>query len=381
MLFGEGTFARIGAVASRFGNSALLVTGGGSLERSGRLDALLEDLSRHTVRTSRVTVKGEPTPALVDGAVREHRGAGAGVVIAVGGGSVLDAGKAVSAMLPVDGSVLDYLEEVGTPGSHSGVKVPFVAVPTTAGTGSEATKNAVLSHVGPEGFKVSLRHDNFVPDVAVVDPALALTCPAATTAACGMDALTQLLESFVSPAASPLTDALALSGLERAAASLVAACTRGTSDTGARAGMAYAALVSGITLANAGLGVVHGLAGALGGLYEIPHGVACGTLVGPATRVNISRLRDSGGGSAALAKYAAAGAVLAGGHGDESVEVLCDLLVETIERWVEELGIPRLADYGVMESGLDALASSAGQKNNPVTLTEGDIRGILASRL
>ena len=145
--------------------------------------------------------------------------------------------------------------------------------------------------------------------------------------------------------------------------------------------MAYAALVSGITLANAGLGVVHGLAGALGGLYEIPHGVACGTLVGPATRINISRLRESSGGSAALAKYAAAATALAGGLGDKSEEVLCDLLVETIERWVEELRIPRLGDYGVMESGLDALASSAGQKNNPVTLTEGDIRGILASRL
>jgi len=378
--FGEGTFSRLGRIASGFGGSALLVTGGRSLEVSGRLGDLLDDLERNAVRASRVSVNGEPSPELVDAAAGGHRGELPDVVIAVGGGSVLDAGKAVSAMLTVEGSVLEYLEEVGDPGAHGGEKVPLVAVPTTAGTGSEATKNAVLSRVGPGGFKVSLRHDSFVPDVAVVDPSLALTCPRATTAACGMDALTQLLESYVSPAASPITDALALGGMERVGKSLVAACTGGADDIVHRSGMAYAALAGGITLANAGLGVVHGAAAVLGGLFEIPHGVACGTILGAATRVNIERLRQEGGNEA-LSRYASAGAVLSGAGPGAGTEALCDILVETLDGWVEELGLPRLGEFAITDWDLDRVAAAAGLKNNPVALDTSDVRTILASRL
>lgn len=379
ILFGEGAFGRLGEITAGFGPVALLVTGGGSLERSGRLDALLSSLSDRSVRCEMVAVAGEPSPEMVDGAVAAHRGRAVSVVLAVGGGSVMDAGKAVSAMLPMEGPVLEYLEEVGDPSAHSGAKVPFIAAPTTAGTGSEATRNAVLSRTGPKGFKVSLRHDEFVPDVAVVDPSLALSCPAGTTAACGMDAFTQLLESLVSPAASPITDALALSGFERVRDSLVSAFTSGASDIEARAGMAYAALVSGLALANAGLGVVHGLAASVGGKFDVPHGVACGTLVGPATRANILRLREAGG-EEALLKYAMAGAAVTGRAG-ESAENLCDLLVEVIDRWVEELRIPRLGRYGITESDLDSLAASTAQKSNPVALSLNEVRGILAARL
>ena len=191
---------------------------------------------------------------------------GIDVVLSTGGGSVIDAGKAVSAMLRVEGSVAEYLEDVGTR-KHPGTKVPFVAVPTTAGTGCEATRNAVLSRVGPDGFKKSLRHDNFLPDAAVVDPVLTLSCPPDITAACGLDALTQLLESFVSTKASVLTDVLALSGLEHIGNSLVPACTNSGQDIDMRANLSYAALMSGITLTSAGLGTVHGFASSIGGLF------------------------------------------------------------------------------------------------------------------
>lgn len=378
--FGERSFERLGEIASGYGSMAVVVTGAGSLERSGRLDALLAMLDERAVRHTRVTVRGEPSPDVVDSAVAANRGKSVSVVVGVGGGSALDAGKAISAMLPVEGSVLEYLEEVGTPSAHSGAKVPFVAVPTTAGTGSEATKNAVLSRTGPQGFKVSLRHDNFVPDVAVVDPSLALSCPPSTTAACGMDAFPQLLESLVATGASPLTDALALSGLEYIRDNLLPACSTGAGGVEVRAGMAYAALLSGMALANAGLGVVHGLAAEIGGMFDVPHGVVCGTLVGAATRANISRLRESGDGGGALPKYAIAGATLTG-RGGADKERLCDLLVEAIEVWVAELGIPRLGEYGVRESDLDRLAGSVSQKNNPVKLSNDEVRGILADRL
>jgi alcohol dehydrogenase class IV len=241
----------------------------------------------------------------------------------------------------------------------------------------------VLSRVGPQGFKKSIRHDRFVPDLAVIDPELMTACPPDVSAACGMDAFTQLLESYVSTQASPFTDALAYSGLSFVKDSLVPACTTEGENIERRAAMAYAALVSGITLANAGLGVVHGLASPIGGHFSIPHGVVCGTLVGPETRVNIEKLRkEPPADPIALEKYGRIGALLCGmPFREEEIQACCDLLVERIDEWTETLAIPRLSEYGMRASDLDGIVQGAGNKNNPVALTEEEIKALVSMRL
>ena len=345
------------------------------------MDTLLADLKARGVDSFPITVEGEPSPDLVDRTAAENRGRSIDVVVGIGGGSAVDTAKAISAMLLQKGSAVDYLEDVGTGAIHDGRKVPCIAVPTTAGTGAEATKNAVLSRIGPDGFKKSLRHDHFVPNVAIVDPELSLSCPPDVTAACGMDAFTQLLESYVSTGASPMTDALALSGIEACARSLVKVCTSGATDVAARSDMAYAALLSGITLANAGLGIVHGLASPIGGYFDIPHGVVCGTLVGVASEVTIRKIHETAGPDCeALRKYARAGALIAG-RKTEDVDEGSRLLLETVQAWIEDLDIPSLGTYGVTEDDLDRIVKSAGCKNNPAKLTREGIREICARRL
>jgi len=376
--FGQGKLNDLPGILREFGNKALIITGASSLKSSGRWDVLVKALNQNNITHFDFTVTGEPSPDIVDGAVSRLRDKDIDVVASIGGGSVIDAGKAISAMLPHQGSVLDFLEAVGTK-LHSGEKVPFVAVPTTSGTGSEATKNAVLSRVGPDGFKRSLRHDNFVSDVALIDPELMLSCPPDITAACGMDAFCQLLESYVSTKSNPMTDALALSGLKLAKDNLVLACGSAAGDVSVRAPMAYASLISGITLANAGLGIVHGLASPIGGYFDIPHGVVCGTLIGAATRVNIYALKNSNDKSS-LKKYADIGALLTGCQTND-IELCCNLLIEKIEDWVEQLKLPYLSKYGIAESHLDQIIQSTGQKENPVELIESEIRKILLARM
>ena len=267
----------------------LVVTGSKSFLSSPHRQSLLRMVRTDSISLFECSLRGEPTVDQIDDLVSDFRGKGVGMVVAIGGGSVVDSGKAVSAMLTVQGSVRDFLEGVGTK-AHPGEKVPFVAVPTTAGTGSEATKNAVIRGNGDLLFKKSLRHENFVPDAAIIDPELMLSCPPDITAACGMDAFTQLLESYVSTKATPMTDALAFSGLQHLKEALLPVSTTEGTNIHHRTAMAYGALLSGITLANAGLGVVHGLAGPLGGLMEIPHGLVCGMLVAAASAMNIRLL-------------------------------------------------------------------------------------------
>jgi len=358
----------------------LVVTGTDSLDRTGNWKRCEESLRQASIRFRRYTFSGEPSPEQVDIAVKKFRPLSPDVVVAVGGGSVIDCAKAIAAMLSLGEPVTPYLEGVGTK-THPGKTLPFIAVPTTAGTGSEATKNAVISKVGKSGFKKSLRHDNFTPVCAIVDPELALSCPPKVTAACGMDAFTQLLESYVSPQASPVTDALALSGIEHIASALVPASTDRGDDIQLRSSLAYAAFLSGVTLANAGLGIIHGLAAPLGGLVSVPHGIVCATLVAEACRMNIKRIRElRGPEDIMLIKYARAGQVLSCAP-DADLLTSCDLLIRKLDEWTEILSIPRLGPYGVTESDLDALAVQAGQKNNPVQLGLNDVKAILRARL
>jgi alcohol dehydrogenase class IV len=382
IVFGPGGFDGLDRIVREFGRKALVVTGASSLDRSGKWDRLESRLRKEAILYERVTVEGEPSPDFIDSAVSAFRDRKIQVVLAVGGGSVVDAGKAISAMLPQDASVLDYLEGGGGR-THNGEKVPFIAVPTTSGTGSEATKNAVLSKVGDKGYKRSIRHDRFIPDVAVIDPELVLSCPPGISAACGMDAFTQLVESYVSTQASPFTDALAFSGISYLKDSLIPVCTTEGGSIGKRAAMAYASLVSGITLANAGLGVVHGLASPVGGFFPVPHGVVCGTLLGAATRINVEKLRSQGEeGRRVLSKYARIGALIRGRDPrEEDADLCCDLLVETIDGWTEQLRIPRLGQYGIRPSHFDKILEGTTNKNNPVKLNKEEIKDLLSMRL
>jgi alcohol dehydrogenase class IV len=320
----------------------------------------------------------EPTPIVVDAIVELERSRWSGdgpwtpaaAVVAVGGGSALDTGKALSAALMHPRPISEYLEGVGTE-RLSGEKIPFVAVPTTAGTGTEATKNAVLSKVGVDGFKKSLRHDRLVPDIAVVDPLLHTRCPPEVTAASGMDAVAQLLEAYVSTGANPLTDALALDGLASAGRSFIRAVERGESDVEARAGMAYAAYLSGRCLANAGLGVVHGLAGPAGAHSAAPHGVFCGVLIAPATEMLVERLvgeRDSMG---TLGKLGAAGRALAG-RGATSMEAQIQLLLDRLIEFARIGQLPRLRTFGFTDSLLQRVAREGNSKSCPVTFDESE---------
>ena len=381
VLFGPGKLRELPALIREFGGTVLLVTGAGTLGRSGSLSRFVDRMHAESLQYLLYTVEGEPSPDLVDRAVAEYGDAGVRVVVAVGGGSALDAGKAISAMLLKKEPVERYIE--GQPGyrTHDGLKVPFIAVPTTSGTGSEATNNAVISRVGKNGYKRSLRHHTFIPEVALIDPELMLGMPPGLTAASGMDAFTQLLEALVSPYASRYTDAIALSGIEHFSRSFIPACKTGAENTEARSGMAYAAFMSGIALANAGLGIVHGFASSVGGYVDIPHGLLCATLLYSATSENVALLRESGGSARLfLAKYAQAGRLMCADFSLDDYEASTALL-EKLDSLQKELKFPRLSDFGVTEGDLDLIVSRTRSKSNPVDLNEQSMRNILQERL
>ena len=378
--FGPGVLGRLPSLLNGKARRVLLVTGTSSFVNSERFGVLQQSLGSAGIDSLHCMVAGEPSPGFVDQVSAQHRGSGIDWVVAIGGGSAIDAGKAISAMLLQERSVLCHLEGRETH-AHDGRKIPFAAVPTSSGTGAEATKNAVLSEVGASGFKSSLRHDNFVPDMALVDPELMLTCPRPITAACGLDALTQLLESYVSTKASAITDALALSALEHVAAGFLPVINEGAGDLLARSRMAYAALISGITLANAGLGLVHGFAGPVGGFSHMPHGAVCGTLLGETTRVTLSALfEDPVTHRVALEKYARAG-VLLSGRASASLEGDCRALVETLANWVKLAGMPRLGEFGIVSADLPKILEKANGKNSPVVLSVKQMTSILSARL
>ena len=378
ILFGPGTREELPSIIKKYGNTVLIITGASSFKSSDLGKKLLDRLENEKLEIFRVRIIKEPSPSDVDEIVREYYHRNVNVVVAVGGGSALDTGKAVSAMLHSGENVRDYLEGVGTK-VHSGIKLPFIAIPTTSGTGSETTNNAVISEVGEKGFKRSLRHSNFVPDYAIVDPELVLSCPAEITAASGMDAFSQLLESYLSNKACLLTDSLAIEGLKCVKRSLLKACSKGN-NLEARSDMAYAAMISGITLSNAGLGVVHGFASSLGGYFDIPHGIACGTLMGIANRINVEVLFENEDDVFTLDKYVTAGRIFADATGRDD-RYYAQTLVDYIEGLIKTLNLPRLGSFGVKTEHLDKLISSTSLKNNPVVLDKEDLKDIILARL
>jgi alcohol dehydrogenase class IV len=377
IIFGKGKISEIQGIIRGYGREALLVTGKSSFMNSQYGAMLLSSFEENRIAVNRISISSEPSPEKIDEAVLFCRFRKPDVVIAIGGGSVMDAGKAISAMLTQTGSVFDYLEGVGSKESD-GSKVPFIAVPTTSGTGSEATKNAVISMVGANGFKRSLRHDNFVPDIAIVDPELTLNCPPDITAASGMDCFTQLTEAYLSDKSNQYTDAFAFEGLKAVKSSLVQCVTDG-SDIEVRTGMSFAALTSGICLANAGLGVVHGFASSIGARFHIPHGFICGTLMAVSNELNVSMLRKSGKNPEALKKYAKLGELFLDVE-NKTDDYYIDGFIAYLQKITSELRLPGLKAEGVKEEDIEEICRSTDCKNNPVKLSKDDLMEILTKR-
>jgi alcohol dehydrogenase class IV len=376
--FKAGIIDDLAQIASGFGKNVILVTGKNSFLKTGYAEKLLQSFQEKAITIHLVTIPGEPSPEIVDETVRSLADENISLVIGIGGGSVMDAGKAISAMLYKPESITGYLEGVGNR-EHPGSKIPYIAVPTTSGTGSEATKNAVISRTGKDGFKRSLRHENFVPDIALIDPQLTLNCPRDVTAASGMDCFTQLTEAYLSDKSVQYTDALAMEGLKAIKDSLILSYTHG-GNIEARAGMSFAALTSGICLANAGLGTVHGFASSVGGRYPVPHGVVCGSLMACVNEVNVRELRRMSAGNTALKKYSLLGKLFLSEEG-RSDDFYIDGFIQYLHTLTNEFTLPGLTQYGFKEEDIEPICSITENKNNPVKLSTDDMREILLKRL
>ena len=386
IIFRTGAVSELANEAAFYGRNLVLFTGGSSLEKSGNLAGIMDSLTGGGFSITHYSVGSEPSPELVDGIVSEISGGSVDVVVSVGGGSVIDAGKAVSAMLCEEGSVCDFLEGVGTK-TPSGRKLPFIAVPTTAGTGSEATNNSVLSRVGENGFKKSLRHHNYTPDIAVIDPELYKSCPPRIAATSGMDALSQLIESYISTKASFFSD-LHVTGAVEAVLEALPVVGSGKNDEDyscdecddAWNKMAYASYISGSALANCGLAIVHGMAGPAGGFFNAPHGALCGSLLAEGMKQTILKLEKEDSESPALLKFSKLG-YIASGSDDLLPREARARFIQKLENLTDALSIPLLSDIGITEADLPKIAGASSNKNNPISFSTEEIISILKARL
>jgi len=370
IIFGTGTLSEVGPLARQMGSRALVVTG----QTVARADPLLDGLAAAGIQTTTYSVTGEPTIGMARIGTHRAREAGCDLVIGFGGGSAVDTGKAIAALLTNEGDPLDYLEVIGQGQPLAHPPLPYVAVPTTAGTGAEVTRNAVLASPDHR-VKVSLRSALMLPRLAVVDPELTYTLPPAVTASTGLDALTQVLEPYVSHLANPMTDAICREGMRRAARSLRRAYEQG-SDAAARADMSLASLFGGLALANAKLGAAHGFAGPMGGMFHAPHGVICGRLLPHVMAVNVHALHDRMPESEALRRYDEAAQILTG-----DPTATADDGVAWVQELCDALDVPGLASYGITPEDFPLLiekaSRSSSMKGNPIKLTEGEMEEIL----
>ena len=382
IVVGPGCCAEVPAEAARLGQRALLVTG----RTASRSRWLADALQQAGVATFGFPIPGEPGIDEVQVGCHVARSERCDLVIAIGGGSVLDAGKAIAAMLTNPGDLADYLEVIGAAQPLSHPSLPWIAIPTTAGTGAEVTRNAVLA-APVQGVKVSLRSPHMLARLAVVDPVLTHELPPTVTAASGLDTLTQLIEPFVTPRANPITDAFCRDGLKRVARSLGAAyahsqsvaagdLTVSAAQAAARADMSVASLLSGLSLANAALGAVHGFAGPIGGMANAPHGAVCAALLGPTMEVNVRSLEARDPASPALARYAEVGRILTGAEAASPRDA-----IDWVTAIVESFAIPPLSGWGIQPADIPAIAEKASRANsmkgNPIPLGDEDLREIL----
>lgn len=370
LLFGAGTVRQVPEALEKIGRRPLLVVGG-DRRRSAPVSMGLHERGINVVV---VSVTGEPTTDLVVDGARVAVNNDCDSVIGMGGGSVIDAAKAIAALITNRDDIMTYLEVIGDGRPLTSAPVPWIAVPTTAGTGAEVTKNAVLTS-REHRVKVSLRHPQMLPQLAVIDPELTVSMPPAVTASTGLDALTQVLEPYVSIQANPLTDALCREGLKRAGRSLQAAYERGE-DLNAREDMAIASLFGGLALANAKLGAIHGFAAVIGGLLEAPHGFVCAGLLPHVVSANLAALRRRGPGHL-LFRYETAARLLCG-----NPQASAEDGVVWLKKKCQNLRVPGLAEYGLQQGHFSEIVRRAQQtssiKGNPVQLTAEEMRDILS---
>jgi len=368
IIFGKGSLARLGQLVSGFGDHVLIVHGANP-DRARSIEGLLPKST-----TTLYPIRNEPTIEDIAKGVEEAKAKAVTLVIGIGGGSVIDAAKAISGLATNTGDILEYLEVIGRGNPLTKAGLPCVAIPTTAGTGAEVTKNAVIASL-EHRVKVSLRSPFLLPRIALVDPELTYSLPAKVTIATGLDALTQLIEPLVSSRANPATDGLCREGIPRVASSLAAVVQNGK-DFAAREAMALASLFGGLTLANAGLGAVHGFAGPIGGMFNAPHGLICGILLPFVVDANIHALRLRAPDSIALARYDEIGRLLTGSP---------DALATDGLAWLTDvsktLNVPTLSSFGIPKESIPEIASKAAKassmKANPIELTQPELEAIL----
>ena len=370
ILFGNGVLAELPAIVREFGSRAFVITGKSGL----RAERLIQQLGAAQIESHRFSLAGEPTVAEILKAREEASRLANPVIIGFGGGSAMDAAKAVSVLLTNPGDPMDYLEVVGRAQPLTRPAAPCIAIPTTAGTGAEVTRNAVIT--APEHLvKVSLRGRFLLPQVALVDPELSYELPSSLTAMTGLDALTQLIEPYVSCRANPLTDGFCLDGIRRVARSLEKACSH-PNDPVAREDMALASLQSGLALANSGLGAVHGLASPIGGLCNAPHGAVCSALLASVMETNIQALRLRAPNSTSLSRFRYIARLLVGKE-----DVMADACVSWVRHLTSALHLPRLRDLGVRHehfpSLIDKSLVASSMKANPIPLTSVELKAIL----
>ena len=361
----------------QFGRNALILTGNSSFYCNDISKAIAKAIEENNINYAVEKVNSEPTVKLVDMLSQKHRNLDYDMIVAIGGGSVIDCAKALKVMLKEEGSVKDYIEGVGTK-TLSGTSLKMIAVPTTSGTGSECTKNAVISSYTENAFKRSLRHECLMPEVAIIDPMLTLSCPYQVTLNCAMDSFCQLIEAYISKNANPFCDALMEKGIQTLAENIILACEDGN-NVEARSHLAYASMLSGIGVANSSMTVIHGFASSIGAMYHnIPHGAICGALLYASTLLNMQKLQMFDPDGVATEKYARIGSLISGiDYSYEKHSVLLRAVTDYLSELKEDLKIPTLAQIGVKKEDFYKIVSSVRQNANPVTLAETELVAIL----
>jgi alcohol dehydrogenase class IV len=385
IIFGAGTLREIGPITAEMGRRAFVVTG----RDTARVKPLTDLLSEQGIQADVFAVTGEPTTGIVQKGTEHARESGCDMVLGCGGGGVLDAGKAIAALMPNAGNLMDYLEVIGHGKPLTQPPAPYIAIPTTSGTGAEVTRNAVLG--SPEhGVKVSLRHPLMLPRVALVDPELTYSMSPEITASTGLDALTQLIEPYVSKQANPMTGLFCREGLSRVARSLRRAYEDGRNadanssemrrrddhDAAARDDMALASLYGGLALANAKLGSVHGFAAPIGGMFPAPHGAVCARLLPVAMEINVRALKERQPEHPALLRYDEVAHILTGNPAATAQDG-----VAWVQSLCRDLNVPALSTYGITQEAFPALiekaAVASSMQGNPVKLTTEEMQEIL----
>ncbi|MFX0204691.1 MAG: iron-containing alcohol dehydrogenase [Candidatus Hodarchaeota archaeon] len=378
ILFGTQQFQSIGAVIKGYGTKALIVANEGALKEGGARRILDQMLPENDIDASFFIVKGEPDIEMIDRGVTQGKEFTADTVVGIGGGGAIDAGKVIAGLITNGGSARDYMEVIGKGFTITKPALQYIAIPTTAGTGSEVTKNGVIS-AKKEGFKASIRSPLLVPSIAIIDPSLMITVPPDVTARCGMDALTQVIEPYTSNKAQPITDNLAKLGMKTAAGSILTTYLSGD-DIQAREAMALTSLLGGISLANVGLGAVHGFAAPMGGMFPIPHGTICATLLAPTVEINIRELEKKDLDHPVLKKYAHIGKFLTG-KSFSSPKEAHEALVEFLYKLTKDLNIPSLNDTGISSNEfftiVEKAKKSSSMRYNPIMLNDQALYEIL----